>query len=59
MGDTGGNVRGTGLGSVYRATINDVTFIINADRSMNIKVNNIGIVLLKFNDASNVISIEE
>ena len=54
-----GNVHGEDPGALYEATIKDVTFIINADGSMKVKVKNIGTALLKFDAAGNLSSIED
>ena len=59
IGNGQGNVYVGETGSLSEITINDATFIINADGSMNVKVKNIGTALLKFNAAGNLISIEE
>ena len=48
-----------GTGSLFKATINDVTFIINADGSMDITVKNIGTARLTFDAAGNLSSIED
>ena len=54
-----GNVYVGGTGSLFKATINDVTFIINADGSMEITVKNIGTARLTFDAAGNLSSIED